>query len=245
MSLELSTSQIIRLDAVDSTNNFAANLIKTTNPANGTVILTKCQNNGRGQRGNVWESEPGKNLTCSIILYPGIKIKDQFKLTQLFSLATIKFLDSFGIKGKIKWPNDIYVGDKKIAGILIENSLQGSLIKSSVLGIGLNVNQQSFKNSNATSMQNIQKSNFDMNEVEETFFKTAFHEFNRLQLAKDPRLNTTYLENLYWLNEHRIFEDTSGEFHGKILGVDAFGLLILEKEGKQVQYDLKEIKFKR
>ena len=245
MSFELSTSQIIWLDATDSTNNFAANLIKTTKPTNGTVILTKCQKNGRGQRGNVWESEPNLNLTGSIILYPGIKIQDQFKLTEIFSIAVIKFLKGYGIEAKIKWPNDIYVGDEKIAGILIENSLQGKLIKSSVLGIGLNINQEKFEVEGATSMKNILGRSLDLNAVIQSFLETAFSEFQRLILKTDPALKRTYLENLYWINEERTFEDDSGEFSGVIKGVDAFGLLIVQKNDQQVQYDLKEIKFRR
>ncbi|MCH2234567.1 MAG: biotin--[acetyl-CoA-carboxylase] ligase [Crocinitomicaceae bacterium] len=245
MSFELSTSQIIWLDAIDSTNNFAANLLKTTKPTNGTVILTKCQEKGRGQRGNVWESESGKNIICSIILYPGIKIKDQFKLTQLFSIAVIKFLEAYGIEGKIKWPNDVYVKDEKIAGILIENSLQGSLIKSSILGIGLNVNQVKFASSVATSMRNVTERKFDLEELINNFLNVSFQEFNRLLMNNDPNLKNTYLENLYGLNQPRKFMDKEGEFEGVIKGVDAFGLLIVEKNGKQVQYDLKEITFVR
>lgn len=112
----------------------------------GTVVVTNCQTAGRGQRGNSWEAEPGKNLTFSLLLRPGIAASQQFELSMLVSLAIVEVLDRYiaPLKAKIKWPNDIYVGDRKICGILIENTLCDAAIERSIAGIGINVNQREF-----------------------------------------------------------------------------------------------------
>lgn len=110
------------------------------------MVYAVTQSAGRGQRGNSWESEPGKNITASIAFAPkGVKAREQFVISEAIALATVDFLEYLNIDSKIKWPNDIYVGDKKIAGILIENSLMGCEIVSSVAGVGININQEKFR----------------------------------------------------------------------------------------------------
>ncbi|MFT7614301.1 MAG: BirA family biotin operon repressor/biotin-[acetyl-CoA-carboxylase] ligase, partial [Parvicellaceae bacterium] len=147
----------IVLPSVDSTNNFAANLIKETNVVDGTVILSEKQTNGRGQSGNSWQSAYGDNITCSYILRPKfLDIEEQFYISIITSLAIISTLKSYGIEPKIKWPNDILVGSRKIAGILIENSISGKTLNHSIIGVGLNVNQTSFDlGISATSIANV------------------------------------------------------------------------------------------
>ena len=144
---------IIWLESVDSTNEEAKRHISDID--NLSVLSALEQTAGRGQRGNKWTSNTGENLMFSIVLKdPKISARDQFVLNEIASLAVVDFLSMHGISARIKWPNDIYVGLKKICGILIENSLQGSAISSSIIGIGLNINQRNFNVNlpNPTSM---------------------------------------------------------------------------------------------
>ena len=133
-------------EALGSTNQHALQLLKESTPAEGTIILTHDQYAGKGQATNKWESAPHKNLTFTTILYPKfLPARKQFLLNQVVSLSVFDTLQKYITEGlTIKWPNDIYVFDKKITGILIQNSLQGHTLQSSIVGIGLNVNQIDF-----------------------------------------------------------------------------------------------------
>ena len=132
--------QIYHLDSVDSTNNFAAKLINDQICQNGAVILADEQTAGKGQMGNTWESERGSNLLCSIAWKPdNLSVNEQSKISWMVCLVLHKLLLRFGIEAEIKWPNDIYVGNQKIAGLLIENSIQQHVIKNSIIGIGIRV----------------------------------------------------------------------------------------------------------
>ena len=124
--------KIIELDSVDSTNNYAANLISQTKVLDGTVIMAYFQSQGRGQRGNDWMASPGENLTISIIVSTSfVDIGNQFVISQAVSLGVCKYVEQrLGCNGHVKWPNDIYVDGKKIAGILIENQFTGKVLES-------------------------------------------------------------------------------------------------------------------
>ena len=155
---------IIEIASVDSTNNYIKNLLTTERPSEGTIVLAHTQSAGRGQMGNIWASEPGKNLTVSYVFYPSfLEATKQFYLNMAVALAVKDccelLLDD---EVRIKWPNDIYYCDKKIAGILIENSISGSNLTSSIVGIGLNVNQAEFHPSlpNPSSLKLIKGKNF-------------------------------------------------------------------------------------
>ena len=153
---------IIWLESVDSTNEECRRHISDID--NLSVVAALSQTSGKGQRGNSWISAPGENLTFSVVLkFPSsvsagepepVKAYDQFVLSEIAALAVVDLLAEHGIQAKIKWPNDIYVGEKKICGILIENTLQGEWIQHSIIGIGLNVNQRNFDATlpNPTSM---------------------------------------------------------------------------------------------
>ena len=154
----------INLKSIDSTNSYASELLRQNAPLEGTMIYTFDQHNGRGQRGNTWYSQPNKNATLSYILYPTfLQIEKQFLLNKITCLAVADLMaeiigHSKGLTQKdkavqIKWPNDIYVGNKKISGILIENTLRETSIRSSIVGIGININQTDFTDAiNATSL---------------------------------------------------------------------------------------------
>ena len=143
-----SKHKIIWLNEVDSTNEEAKRHISVID--NLSVLTALSQTAGRGQRGNSWLSAPGENLTFSIVLKhePKVKAYDQFVISEIVSLSVVDFLSSYGISARIKWPNDIYVGDRKISGILIEHSVTGDSLSSSVVGIGLNINQRNFNVTN-------------------------------------------------------------------------------------------------
>ena len=139
-------------DSLDSTNSEA--LRHLADYPSGTVLAAREQTAGRGQRGNTWFTEPGRNLTFSIVLkHVGLKAADSIRLNALTSVAVASFLERYGVNPVIKWPNDIYVGGRKICGMLIENSLDGNMLGSSVIGIGINLNQREFPQlANATSL---------------------------------------------------------------------------------------------
>ena len=178
MNLKRLHLNLVRLDTVDSTNNYAANLCKLSKLVNGTTILTKRQNHGRGQRGATWHSEPDKNLIFSTVIYPNLPIKRIFYLNICASISLVKTLNDLGIQAKVKWPNDIYIENRKVAGILIENQLGGNLVQTSVIGVGLNVNQLNFPpDINATSLsleKGIELKTFGDVKIKEVHFSQQF-----------------------------------------------------------------------
>ena len=136
-----------------STNDFLTHLTKKNNLGEGTTVMTDYQVKGKGQRNNMWESKKKKNLLFSLLLKPDIPLSDQFKLHIIISLAIKETLTKLDLRGvKVKWPNDIYINDKKISGILIESQIFNKKIKQVVIGIGLNINQNNFDDLNATSI---------------------------------------------------------------------------------------------
>lgn len=162
----------INLQEVESTNAFAMSLLSSGDCENGTLIIAHSQTAGRGQRGTTWESEPGKNLTFSIVL-KSIRLlpTEHFVLSKMVALALINVLQDIVLYPdllKIKWPNDIYYGDKKLAGILVENKFRGNKLEASVIGIGLNVNQAFFSdniNETTTSIIQITNKSLELNIV--------------------------------------------------------------------------------
>jgi len=158
---------LVTLTEVDSTNNFLKQTLANSTPlTEGTVIMAESQYAGRGQQQNKWHSEPGKNLTISILLKPAfLPVTQQFNLNLAISVGIINALiPVLGTGVKIKWPNDVYFNDKKLGGVLIENIIQGQIIKNSIVGIGLNVNQTEFADwvPNPTSVKQILQKDYDL-----------------------------------------------------------------------------------
>lgn len=235
--------KIIHLDTVDSTNNYTANLQKEGKIQHGTVILADEQTAGRGQRGASWTSSAGENLLMSVYLTPdNLSVVDQPALTHFISLSLIDFLRKIGISGKIKWPNDIYVNDQKIAGILIENSIRSSRIAETIIGVGFNVNQKSFEDVNATSLRIQNDQHFKLNDVLFSWIQEMNNLWAELNNGNLSILKSRYKHELYLLNEVARYSDETGEFEGIVRDVDDNGYLILEKAGVLRKYDLKEIK---
>lgn len=235
---------LIHLSVVDSTSNYAANLLKETNVVNGTTILTKSQTQGRGQRGNEWQTEKGKNLILSTIIFPQLKNEFVFYLNIVVSLALNKTINDLGITSEIKWPNDIYVNDKKVAGILIENQLHGQQINSAILGIGLNVNQIDFpEDIRATSLQLIKGEEVEIDMVFDQYFSYLDFYLDHLMQGNFPLLLSRYYDAMYRFQEKALYKDESGEFEGVITGIDANGRLLIRVMERVRSYDLKEVEF--
>ena len=235
--------KLIHLESVDSTNNYTANLIKSEGLSSGTVILADEQFAGRGQRGAEWVVEPGMNLTFSAYLeVVNLSVENQFDLSKLVALSICHFLAKSGITAEIKWPNDILVNGRKISGVLIENSISRLRPIRSVIGIGININQTRFGKFNATSIQSELGQFYPVKDALFSFIE-SFNTLREELFGHSKLLHERYLEKLYLLNSVHRYSDATGEFAGKICGVEQSGKLIVLKNDKKVSYDLKEISF--
>jgi len=234
----------IHLDSVDSTNNYAKSQAAWED---GTVIITKEQAKGRGQQGNFWESEAGRNLTFSIVLKPAfIPPEEQFYLSKAISLGVADFLSVSLHNVTIKWPNDIYVDDSKIAGILIEQSITGNIISQSIVGIGLNVNQTIFRSNapNPTSMKLRAARQFDLQESLAHLCTYIENRYLQLQTDLLYDLNRDYMQRLYRLGKWSYFEAQGEKFKARIVTVEDSGRLILERtDGSTEGFYFKEVSY--
>ena len=235
---------LIFLPSCHSTNDIAAEIIQKKQFIDGTVILTDHQSNGKGQRGNSWESANGQNLLMSIVLKTNfIKATDQFELSILTAVSIFEALSGLGFKNlKIKWPNDIFINEKKIGGILIENNLLGQNLNHSIIGIGLNISQTSFESKRASSLAIEQpdiKANRDL--VSERICESLERNFIFYKSHKIDTIKTKYLENLLRKDELAEYKVGQKIFLGKILGIEPDGKLKILEENKEKYYDIKEI----
>ena len=242
----------IKLDAIASTNDFIRDLLtKEEEVIEGTVVIAENQHGDRGQRGNNWISEPGKNLTFSFVLYPKfLAPSDQFDLSKAISMAIVKYLQEVLPVNmsavRVKWPNDIYVGEKKICGILIENAVSGSNIQHSVVGIGLNVNQEQFDADlpNPTSMKMITGDSREVDEILNElcgYLDAAYIDGKHNQFRN---VNSIYEECLYLYGETKGYIMNGEAMKASIQGVDEAGKLILKMEsGEIVHADFKEVSY--
>jgi len=239
--------RIIRIDQLDSTNSHALQLIKDSNPSGGTVVMAVNQTEGRGQQTNAWESENGKNLTISLILRPDfIEAQDQFQISMLISLGVYDYLEAYTKNVSIKWPNDIYVGDKKIAGILIEQSIMGAYLSHSVCGIGLNINQDLFVSDapNPISLKMLTKQTYKLDDELKRLLTAIEKRYFQLMEQGGKELEQDYLDSMYLMNEEHTYEDETGVFRGQIVGISEFGQLQIQDEEKFVRtYNFKEVSF--
>ncbi|MGQ0829543.1 MAG: biotin--[acetyl-CoA-carboxylase] ligase [Bacteroidota bacterium] len=241
----------IHLTSVDSTNSYASELLRKTKPAEGTLIYTFEQRNGRGQRGNYWECEPNKNATFSLILYPGfLPAQKQFLLAKIASLAVAdlmaEMLEAHDKTGgiTIKWPNDIYIGNKKIAGILIETSLRENAVQNAIIGIGVNINQRSFNATNAISLAMITKKEYNPEQCIERLCEFIEARYLQLKANKIENIDSEYKQELYQFNEWKNYTSDQQIFRGKIIGISVLGKLQVELESAKIkEFDLKEITF--
>lgn len=236
--------QFIYHPVCPSTNTEAMRLVNENKVQEGAVIITDHQMAGRGQRDSQWESEAGQNLTFSVVLYPELPVSRQFYLNMIASLAVTDALLTFINKSiKIKWPNDIFYANNKVCGILIQNNLKTNKIQSTVIGIGINVNQIRFSYPKATSLSLISGKTIHREEILSNllnFLEIRYIQLNNNELAD---LKYAYMERLYWFNETHWFADQSGEFKGIIRDVNENGQLEVWTEGMMRSYNFKEIKY--
>lgn len=240
----------INIESIPSTNQYLFNLISEKEMSEGLVINTDNQTAGKGMGKNIWESEKGKNLSFSLLLKPDfLKPEKQFVITQIISLAILnvcrKNLNSE--KVCIKWPNDIYVADKKIAGVLVQNIIKANSISDSVIGIGLNVNQEKFISDapNPVSMIQLAGVNFSIEKLLNELLDEIERNYSRLRVYPHTSwLNSKYVENLYRINQSYYFTDKNGRFKGEIIGIDNYGQLKIKKSnGEILIYAYKEVEF--
>ncbi len=237
-----------RIDHLDSTNNYASMILLTKRPPEGTVIIAENQTVGRGQGTNLWESEPYKNLTFSIILYPEFLAVDrQFELSKAVSLGVADFLIEFTGDVSIKWPNDIYIRKGKVAGILMEYSIIRGKISSCIVGIGLNINQLKFMSDapNPVSLSQITGITYNLDECLTLLLEKLDTRYRQLAYNQTDRIDLDYEQLLYQRNTWAWYLSKDGEFEGRIIGVDENGLLKIEtRRNTLLKFDYKEVNFK-
>lgn len=213
----------------------------------GTVVITDDQTAGRGQRGNRWETRPGENLTLSVVLRPAfLRAEDQFRLSIAVSLAVADFFSGYLPEGIcVKWPNDLYFGDRKLAGILIENTLSGVYMASAVVGIGLNINQAGALPPTASSVRAITGKEYLLEPMLLNLCEHLERRYLQLRNGADAQQKREYLSRLYRYQEWHPFRDESGKvFNGMIAGIADNGRLAVQKEDNSVAYyGIKEVSF--
>ena len=240
---------LVKLDAIDSTNSYLRQLAKDKDLGKWAVVTAEYQSMGRGQKGAVWQSDRGKNMICSILVrLNDLKAKDQFLLNCAVSLGIFNALIKYNLpKLKIKWPNDIMSVSKKIGGILIENTLMGDEINQTIIGIGINVNQNAFSNElpSAVSVKQLTGKELDRDALLQEIIVSIQDQFELIFKRKYDALLQTYDQQLFRKNKAHMFEDKQGQrFMGVIKGVSQKGLLLVEDQEEIVAaYNFKEITY--
>lgn len=242
-----------RFDELASTNDWAAQLLGTV--PEGTVVRAGHQTAGRGQMGSHWQSPPGENLLLSVLFYPHwLDAQAQFHLSMAMALGLNDLIASLGIghsaldvKSSIKWPNDLYLDDKKAAGILIQNALSGATLQSSIVGIGLNVNQLNFPPDlvNASSLAGAFGKKFDLDEVAALLFEGVERRYLQLKAGKREAIKSEYEGSLWRLGQPvRFVRAADGAaFEGIVLGVTGTGLLRVQTGKGEEVFEVKQVRF--
>lgn len=238
---------IVKVDATESTNTFLKEMCRKKHLENFTVVITDEQTKGRGQMHASWQSEKGKNLTFSVLIrFLNLKIDRQFYISKIISLSVYEVLsDLLPTRISVKWPNDILSAHQKLCGVLIENSVKKTQVNYSIVGIGLNVNQQEFKNlPKATSMNLVANTTFDLDDVLLKLIESIKKHVAILDSDNYQLIDSLYLNQLYKFNKPSMYKDSTGSFMGKIVGVSLQGKLQIELDNETVEeFDLKEIQF--
>jgi len=236
----------LKFEELTSTNTWLMERLSTQAFPEGTLVLAMKQTAGKGQRGTWWTADLFNSLTFSLLLKPiFLPISNVYDLSVCISLAIHDCLNELRPGFKIKWPNDIYFHNKKVAGILIENQISKTLYQNAVVGVGLNVNQSEFLNlPNATSLKQILGVNFPVDKVLERLCETMEARYLQLRAGKYESLLKSYLKNLYWFNETRVFKTNNVEFTAAIIDVLRNGRLVLKlKDGSIQDFDIKQLSF--
>lgn len=236
------------LDSVASTNAYLGDLLRRESLPEGALVCTTVQPEGRGQQGTRWLSAPGKNLLASFYFRPDfLPLSEVFRLNEIFSLAVSDTVASFITdEVQIKWPNDIYVKGEKVAGLLIENTIQGSRIGASILGVGLNVNETMFPAElpNPVSLAVLTRHQHEIESVVIELCNHLEHRYLQLKQGKTESLRQEFIARQYRRGVWALFSDSNGTFRARFKDITPEGRLCLEHEdGSVVKYDLKSIRY--
>lgn len=239
-----------RVKELTSTNDYLSALCKESKAKEFYTVIAESQTNGKGQRGNSWESESGKNLTFSIVLYPtALKAKHHFSLSMLTALSCIDALSNYTHGFSIKWPNDLYWQDKKIGGILIENELEKKYITQSIIGIGLNVNQEEFHSSapNPISLKQILGTDINREELLNKILRNIVGGYRHQEAdfaGTSLATSLLYRKHLYRRDGFHPYRDANGDFSAQLAEVKPDGRLALkDTDGNVRLYAFKEVEF--
>jgi len=240
-------SNLIFRETLASTNTEASLLLRRGDVPEGTVIHTDFQTAGRGQQGNTWEGERGRNLLVSIILYPqSVKPGEQFLISMTISLGVCDFIDRHATGCKVKWPNDIYVKDDKIGGILIENSIMGDITESTIAGIGININQEKFPDGikNPGSLKLITGKELNVEKCLSDLLSGLDKRYKQLLYGDRKKIHDEYKACLYRYNELYDYRAGGKIIKGRISDVSVSGILTIKSEsGTAHRFSFKEVDF--
>lgn len=239
--------EFILLEETPSTNTELKDRLKKQKLPEYSVVITNHQSAGRGQQGNSWESEKGANLTFSVLLRPTfLEPHLQFYLSKIVSLGILDVLNKYNINATVKWPNDIYAGDQKLAGILIESSITGSFMDFTIVGIGLNVNQTEFISDapNPVSMCLLLHQQLKLETVLQQLLDAIITRYHQLQEGQFSRIDELYFAQLYRHEGYHTYRDKTGTFDAMIKQIDPIGMLTLvDRDGREREYAFKEVEF--
>ena len=241
---------IVHLLEVDSTNRYvrdeAAALWQNRGISDFAVVTAGHQTAGRGQRGNTWNSNADENLLFSILVRPGetLEVSKQFLLSQTVAMSIHDAMKCYGIETRLKWPNDIYAGNRKLAGILLELDYSGAFVEQAIIGIGLNVNQENFPPMDRTpvSMKMLRKRDFTLDDVLATILDLFEHYYTEMRFGNRDAIAAEYKRVLLGMNERHTFIDRDGHFDAVIQDIESDGhLILLRNDGSTGRYAFKEV----
>ena len=245
-----SKDSIIHLTTVDSTNRYirdeAVELWKNRGTGDFAVVTAGHQTAGRGQRGNTWNSNAGENLLFSLLVRPGetLEVSRQFLLSQAVALSIHDAMKCYGVDTRLKWPNDIYAGNRKLAGILLELDYSGAFVEQAIIGIGLNVNQENFPpmDRKPVSMKMLREHDFILDDVLATILDLFEHYYTELRFGNRDAIAAEYKAQLFGIDMKNNFIDKNGHFDAVIQDVESDGHLILRRnDGSTGRYAFKEV----
>lgn len=239
--------RVVRVAETVSTNSLIREWMAKEPLPEGSAVVADFQTGGRGQIGNVWESEAGKNLLFSVVLYPTcIPANRQFLISQIAALSVKEALDPYTEGITVKWPNDIYWNDKKICGMLIENDLSGHNLYCSIIGIGINLNQAVFRGDapNPVSLIQITGKAVSREEVLDRFLSIFYGYYLSLLREEQAEIRSRYQSALYRKDGYHTYRDETGAFEARIHAIESTGHLLLAlRDGSTRRYAFKEVSY--
>ncbi|HZI68709.1 MAG TPA: biotin--[acetyl-CoA-carboxylase] ligase [Hanamia sp.] len=246
--MAFSSQNLVILDSVDSTNNYAMALIKTGKINSATAVFAKEQTDGKGRRGRDWKSKPSENIILSVAVpMQWQSVSKQFQISVATALSCYDLFQKHILRNLfIKWPNDIFINDSKAGGILIENVIKGNNWQWSVVGVGLNINQETFEEGiqSASSLKMATGKDFDVIKLAEELYSILLKRIEDLKGGQFEIMMEEYNSKLYSRGKKVRLKKQNVVFETKIVGVSSFGQLITE-DSVERRFDFDEVEFKR